>query len=174
MMFLRMAVLAVLAGAGFAHPTLAADAKIAVSGVWARATPGNAPNGAAFMTFDNHGADDKLLAAEAKVAKSVELHTHIKDGEVMKMRQVMAIEVPAGKPVKMEPGGLHVMFLGLNAPLKEGESFPLTLVFEKAGKVDVTVPVKGAGAMSPGAMSSGAMSSGATPPMDHSAGHKTH
>jgi copper(I)-binding protein len=159
MMRFRSTALALLASVLLAQPSFAQEAKIAVSGSWARATPGNAPNGAAFMTLTSHGAADKLLAAEAKVAKSVELHTHIKDGEVMKMRQVSSIEIPAGKPVKMEPGGLHVMFLGLNAPLKEGDKFPLTLVFEKAGKVEVTVPVMGAGAMTPGAA------------MDHS-GHK--
>jgi copper(I)-binding protein len=68
------------------------------------------------------------------------------DGDVMKMRQVEAIEVPAGKSVELKPGGLHIMFIGLKAPLKAGDKFPLKLKFEKAGEVTVQVNVEAAGA----------------------------
>jgi len=122
---------------------------VAVTGAWARASVGR--NGAAFLTLTNHGkAEDRLVAAEADVSKRVELHTHIRDGNIMRMRQVDHIAVASGKTVTLKPGGLHVMFLGLTRKLKKGESFPLTLVFEKAGKMKITVPVKGIGAMKGG------------------------
>jgi hypothetical protein len=76
-----------------------------------------------------------------------ELHTHINENGIFKMREVEAIEVPAGGEAVLEPGGLHVMFMGLHKPLKQGESVHLTLTFEKAGKVMVSVPVGKVGAM---------------------------
>jgi copper(I)-binding protein len=97
------------------------------------------------------------------VSDVAELHTHIKDGEVMRMRQVEDIPVKAGETVVLQPGGLHVMFMGLHEGLKEGQTFPLTLTFEKAGPVETTVTVGAAGAM--GAMNHGAMDHGA---MGHS------
>lgn len=75
-----------------------------------------------------------------------QLHTHIKDGEVMRMRQVEAIDVPAHGEVALKPGSYHVMFMKLKAPLKKGEKFPLELTFEKAGKVTIEMPVAGVGA----------------------------
>ncbi|MCB2100574.1 MAG: copper chaperone PCu(A)C [Rhodobacterales bacterium] len=117
---------------------------------WARASAGMARAGAAFMTITNTGAADRLISASADKGKRVELHTHIKEGEVMRMRQVPAIDVPAQGQVDLKPGSYHVMFMGLAAPFKEGETFPLTLTFEKAGDVTVTVSVKGAGAMGAG------------------------
>src|SRR5690606_10830983 len=80
------------------------------------------------------------------VAETAELHTHIKDGEVMRMRPVEAIEVPAGGSVTLKPGGDHVMLMSLRAPLKEGETFPLTLIFEHRGSREVDVTVKSVGA----------------------------
>ncbi len=134
-----------------APPALAGDAvkgPIAVSGAWARATPPQAPTGAAFLTLANTGADpDRLLAANAKVSRTVELHMHMAMDGVMRMRPVEAIDLRPGKTVALEPGGLHVMLIGLDAPLKEGASFPLTLAFEKAGDVTVSVDVVGPGAM---------------------------
>jgi copper(I)-binding protein len=120
---------------------------LTITDAWARASAGRAPAGAAFMTIENAGADDRLIAGDADVSETVELHTHVRDGEVMRMRQVEAIDLPAGETTLLQPGGLHVMFIGLHAPLKEGESFPLTLSFEQAGEVTVTVTVKGVGAM---------------------------
>lgn len=115
---------------------------------FARATAGPAKNGAAFLTVKNAGAEaDRLIAAKAPVADRVELHTHLHENGVMKMRQVEAVEVPAGGEAALQPGGDHVMLMGLKAPLKEGESFPLTLVFEKAGEVTVDVMIGGVGAM---------------------------
>ncbi len=126
-------------------PVLAADVEIAAPFV--RAAPVAGGTGAAFFTIVNHGAADRLMAAEADVAKTLELHTHIKDGDIMRMRKVDAIAVPDHGKAELMPGGDHVMLIGLKQVLKEGTSFPLTLVFEKAGKVTVNIPVLGPGAM---------------------------
>lgn len=128
-------------------PAWAGD--IAVSDAWSRASAGMARAGAGFMTITNGGAEaDRLVAAAAPaVSETAELHTHIKDGDVMRMRQVEAIEVPAGQAVTLQPGGLHVMLMSLKAPLQDGQTFDLTLTFEKAGTLTVPVAVKAAGAM---------------------------
>jgi periplasmic copper chaperone A len=136
----------------FAFPALAAD--LTVSGAFLRASPKVANAGAGFLTISNSGkTDDKLIGASADVSKTVELHTHIKDGEIMRMRQVQSIAVPAGGAAQLKPGGDHVMFIDLKGPLMEGDKVPVTLVFEKAGKIDVVMPVLGVGAMAaPAAM----------------------
>lgn len=136
----------------FAFPALAAD--LEVSGAFIRASPKVANAGAGFVTIKNSGKqDDKLIAASANVSKSVELHTHIKDGEIMRMRKVEAINVPAGGAAELKPGGDHVMFIDLNGPLKEGDKVAVTLKFEKGGEVKVEMPVLAVGAMAaPAAM----------------------
>ena len=145
-MFFRTTFAAVLTAATLVS-TAAAAADIKVEKPWARASAGMAKAGAAFLSIHNSGAAaDRLVGAKADVSKKVELHTHIKESDLMKMRQVEAIDVPAGETVMLQPGGNHVMFMGLNGPFKEGEYFPLTLVFEKAGEVTVDVAVQGAGA----------------------------
>ena len=112
---------------------------------WARASIGQAPNGAAYMAIMTKGDEiDRLVAVESDVAKRIELHTHLMEEGVMKMRQVEAIEVAPGEPTMLQPGGLHVMLMGLKSPLVEGESFPLTLVFENAGRVEVEVKIENA------------------------------
>ena len=116
---------------------------ITVSAPWARASAGMARAGAAFMTIQNTGAGDRLIAASADVSARVELHTHMLSADgVMQMRQVEGgIDVDADAETLLEPGGLHVMFMGLQAPFQQGESFPLTLTFENAGDVTVEVEV---------------------------------
>lgn len=117
---------------------------------WARASV--AANGAAYMTISNSGSEpDQLVAAASPVAETVELHTHIMEGDVMKMRPVKAIDVNVGEPAVLKPGGLHIMLIGLKAPLKEGEKFPMTLTFTKAGTVEVSVVVEALGANAPAA-----------------------
>lgn len=116
---------------------------------WARATAPMQKNGAAYLTIVNHGAaPDRLVAVEGNVAGSVELHSSAVDAQgVATMRPVEGgIEVPAGGEARLEPGGLHIMMMGLQAPLAQGASFPLGLRFEKAGAVTVQVEVRVAGA----------------------------
>src|SRR5512132_1960849 len=123
---------------------------IAVDDPFARASAGPAKVGAAFMTLKNSGAAaDALVAAESPVAARAELHAHTSDGDVMRMRQVSLIDVPAGESVDLQPGGLHIMLIDLKEPLKQGETFPLTLTFAKAGTMTVQVPVKSPGEMAP-------------------------
>lgn len=111
---------------------------------WARATPPTATTGAGYMEVMNHGTEpERLLSAAAEVSEAVELHEHVQDGDMMRMVHVDAVEIPPGETVAFEPGGLHIMFIGLHAPLAEGAEFPLTLEFERAGSVEVMVPVKG-------------------------------
>lgn len=145
----------ILAGA-LAFATLLAQAHdytlgaIRIGHPWARATAPAAPAAGAYMTLSNAGAADRLLAVSAAVADSVELHTMSMDGNVMRMRKLeQGIELPAGQTVELKPGGLHVMFIGLKKPLKEGERFPLALRFEKAGTLTVEVKVEGMGAAPP-------------------------
>ncbi len=116
---------------------------------WARASAGMAQAGAAFMTITNAGTTDRLVSAAADVSDVVELHTHIKDGDIMRMRKIDAIEVPGDAVTHLQPGGLHIMFIGLDEPLQDGATFPLSLTFETAGTVEVTVTVQGVAAMGP-------------------------
>lgn len=127
-------------------------AAIAVESPWARATPPSAPTGAIYFTLHNAGhGDDRLIAASTPAAKKAELHTHLMEGDIMRMREVAAVPVPAGKDVRFVPGGYHVMLMGLNHPLKQGDKVELTLTFEKAGKITVSAPIMAAGAMGPAA-----------------------
>ncbi|CAN0507983.1 unnamed protein product, partial [Discosporangium mesarthrocarpum] len=84
------------------------------------------------------------------VSARTELHTHINDNGVMRMRHVKGVNLPAGGEVAFKPGGYHIMFIGLHKPLKKGERFPVTLIFEKAGKQTVEVNVMSVGAMKGG------------------------
>ncbi len=117
---------------------------------WARASL-SGRNSAAYMTIVNHGAmKDELVSATSPVAKVVELHTHLMEGGVMRMRPVQAIEVNVGDPAVLRPGGLHVMLIDLTRDLRPGETIPLTLRFRNAGERAVEVPVMAAGAAGPG------------------------
>lgn len=132
---------------GHAHGAVVTLGPLRVSDAYARAAavPGGAS--AAYMTIETTGAPDRLIAAESPAAMRVELHTHTVDADgVARMRQVPAIPVAGGAPAMLEPGGLHVMLMGLAAPLAEGDSVSLTLRFEAAGAVTFDVPVRAAGA----------------------------
>ena len=121
--------------------------QLEVSHAWARATPAKAENGAAYVTIVSP-TPDRLLSASSPVAKKTELHTMEMAGMVMKMRPVAGLDIPAGQSVDLKPGGEHIMLIGLHQPLREGQSFTLTLNFEKAGARSVSVAVEKAGAMS--------------------------
>ncbi len=132
----------ILAAAVAAGAALPAYADLAAVKAFAYETAANAKAGAAYITVRTNGDDDRLVSAKSPVAKRVEIHTHIKDGDVMRMRPVDGpLLVSAGNPVEMRPGGVHIMLMGLNAPLVDGEPIPVTLVFENAGEVVFEVPV---------------------------------
>ena len=122
---------------------------IKIEDAYTRATvPGQQVAGG-FMKIENKGAADQLISASSPVAGEVQLHEMAMDGNVMKMRQVKDIAVPAGGAVELKPGGLHLMFINIKAPLAAGETVPVKLKFAKAGDVEVKMPVNamGAGAM---------------------------
>ena len=101
---------------------------------------------AAYLKIMNMGSeDDRLVTASSPVAGRVELHTHLMENGIAKMRPVEAIEVPAGGAAELKPGGDHIMLFDLAEPLKKGDKFPLTLTFEKAGAVEITVDVEALG-----------------------------
>jgi copper(I)-binding protein len=131
-------------------------AGIEVEQAWARATPGAVKTGAAYLTLANKGTDaDRLLAMSTPVADSASLHEMKMEDGIMKMRPLAAVAIAPGQTIELKPGGNHIMLEGLKHPLKEGEHFPLTLKFEKAGPREVEVMVGKVGAMGPAGMDMG-------------------
>lgn len=142
-------VLALLAGPVWAHDAKLGD--LVVMEPWARATIGQVTTAAAYLTVVNHGeAGDRLVAVSTPAAERAELHSVIMDEGVMKMRAVEAIEVAGKEATALEPGGYHVMLMGVHDALEAGDAFPLTLTFETAGSVEVEVHVQAVAAMAPG------------------------
>jgi copper(I)-binding protein len=137
---------------------------LVITQAWTRATPGGARTGGGFLTIENKGsAPDRLVGVSADVAGKVEVHEMATDGGVMKMRPVEGgLTIDPGKTVKLAPGGLHLMMMDLKSPLKQGDKLPVTLQFEKAGKVAVTLEVQGVGAPGPSGNMGGEMKK-----MDH-------
>ncbi|HEY8623378.1 MAG TPA: copper chaperone PCu(A)C [Casimicrobiaceae bacterium] len=114
---------------------------------FARATPPGAKTGGVFVTIENTGSQpDRLLSASSPVAGVAELHEMSVDAGVMRMRGVAALEVKPGEKVQLKPGGYHLMLSELRQPLKVGDKFPLTLRFQNAGAIEVTVWVEAMGA----------------------------
>ncbi len=122
--------------------------QLEIDNSWARATPGSAETGAAYVTIRSPTAD-KLVAAPAPVAKKAELHTVSMEGMIMKMRPISGIDIPSDQTATLHPGGMHIMLIGLATPLKTGQTFPLTLTFEMAATRAVNVAVEKIGAMGP-------------------------
>ena len=122
-------------------------AQVHIEKPWTRATPPGAKVGGGYMTIRNAGAADKLLSASSPAAAKIELHVHINDNGVMKMREVPGgYAIPAKGAFELKPGGAHLMFMDLKAPFKEGAKVPVTLKFEKAGEVKAEFDVGGLGA----------------------------
>ncbi len=113
---------------------------------WARASAGAAKTGAAYLTITDQGQPDQLTGASTPIAASAELHESMDDMGMMKMRPIAGLTLTPGKPVKLAPGGYHLMLMGLKAPLKAGDTFPLTLQFTHAPPQTVTVTVEPIGA----------------------------
>jgi copper(I)-binding protein len=114
-----------------------------ISGAFTKAMLPGQPVGGGFFTVKNSGkVDDKLVVVSSPTAGQVQMHEMAMQNNVMKMRELKdGIAIPAGGTVKLAPGGLHLMFQKVKAPFKQGESVPVTLTFEKAGKIDVTLKV---------------------------------
>lgn len=109
---------------------------------WGRDTEGAAKRGAAYLDIINHGGSpDRLIAASSPASASVELHEHVSENGILHMKAVEAIDIKPGEHVVLQPGSFHIMLLDLVAPLVEGESIPLTLTFERAGSIEVSVLV---------------------------------
>ncbi|OHV81514.1 copper chaperone PCu(A)C [Rhizobium sp. LCM 4573] len=130
-----------------AHEEAVKVGDIEVTGAFTKAMlPGQPVGGGYFTVKNNGGEDDVLVSASSSIAGTVELHEMEMQGQVMKMRKLeTGIPVPAGKTVELTPGGLHLMFIKVKEPFKQGASVPLTLTFEKAGSVDLVLPVEAAG-----------------------------
>ena len=129
---------------------------LVITQAWSRATPKGAKTGAGYLTIENKGSTpDRLIGGSADVAGKVEIHEMAMSKGVMKMRPVEnGLTIDPGKTVKLAPSGYHLMIMDLKAPLKQGDKVPVTLEFEKAGKVTVSLDVGGVGAQGPAGASS--------------------
>jgi periplasmic copper chaperone A len=138
---MMLATLAVALAIGFSQAQSASS--ISIEKPFSRATPGGAKVAAGYMTITNKGAAaDRLLSASSPAAGSVEIHEMKMQDGIMKMREIPGgLPIEAGNTVAFAPGGNHLMLVELKAPLKQGDKVPVTLNFEKAGKVDVTLDV---------------------------------
>lgn len=125
----------ILIGPAFASGT------VEITGAWSRATPPSASTGVVYLTITDHGAPDRLISASSAVADAVTLHQNATKNGVMQMRSVDGLDIPPEIPVKLEPDGYHLMLTGLKRPLKQGEHFPLTLDFQQAGAIQVSVDI---------------------------------
>lgn len=138
-----------------ATPVRAEDVKagdLVITQAWSRQTPSGAKVAGGYLTIENKGASaDRLVSGSGDVAGRVEIHEMAMDNGVMTMRPLdKGLVVDPGKTVKLAPGGYHLMLMDLKNPLKQGDKVPLTLQFEKAGKVNVSLDVQGVGAKGPG------------------------
>ncbi|HWD22672.1 MAG TPA: copper chaperone PCu(A)C [Burkholderiales bacterium] len=124
-----------------------AFAQVEIENAWARATPPGAKTGAGYMVVRNKSASsDRLLSAESPAAARVETHVHIKEGDVLRMREVKGLDIPADGSLELKPGGAHLMFIEIRRPFKEGEKIPVTLKFESAREITVELHVGRLGA----------------------------
>ena len=127
-------------------------AQVTVERPWSRATPPGAKVGAGFMTLKNAGNADRVVGASSPVAGRVEMHVTVREGDVMRMREVKGFDVPASGSFELKPGGAHLMLMDLKRALKKGEKVPLTLKLEKGGELKVELLVEEVGARAPAQM----------------------
>ena len=121
--------------------TLTAHAQVAVKDAWVRATVGPQKVTGAFMQITS-AQDTKLVAVQSAAAKKVELHTMEMDKDVMRMREIASLDLPAGKAVELKPGSYHIMLIDLVKPVKEGDTVAVTLVIENKDKKRESIEVK--------------------------------
>jgi copper(I)-binding protein len=143
-----------------AAPTRAQEVKagdLVITQAWSRATPGGAKIAGGYLTIENKGtAVDRLVGGSGDVAGKIEVHEMAMNNGVMTMRPLdKGLAIEPGQTVKLAPGGYHLMMFDLKEPLKQGDKVPVTLEFEKAGKVKLSLDVQGIGAQGPGAASGG-------------------
>ena len=134
---------------GSAMAQNASVGSIKVENAYTRATAPGQQVAGGFLKIENKGSADQLVSASSPAAGEVQLHEMAMDGNVMKMRQVKDIPVPANGSVELKPGGLHLMFMNIKAPLAAGETVPVKLKFAKAGEVEVRMPVNPTAATAP-------------------------
>ncbi|WP_456446383.1 copper chaperone PCu(A)C [Thiolapillus sp.] len=133
-----------LLGLCFISPVFAGSAAddVDVSKPWAREVPPGLTTSAGFLTLHNKGSKEhRLVAAESPAAGMVELHTHINDNGVMRMRPVDDIPIPSGGMAELKPGGYHLMLMMLKKPLKSGQTMPITLEFEDGSKKEIQAEI---------------------------------
>jgi hypothetical protein len=140
----------------FGSPAFAEEVKagdLVITQAWSRATPGGAKTGGGYLTIENKGSTpDRLIGGSAEVADKVQVHEMATSNGVMTMRPLeKGLTIEPGKTVKLAPGGYHLMLFDLKHPLKQGDKVPVTLDFEKAGKVTLSFDVQGIGAQGPAA-----------------------
>jgi copper(I)-binding protein len=124
---------------------------LVITQAWSRATPGGAKIGGGYLTIENKGsAPDRLIGGSADVAGKVQVHEMAMNNGVMTMRPLdKGLTIEPGKTVRLAPGGYHLMLSDLKSPLKQGDQLPVTLEFERAGKVKLSLDVQGVGAQGP-------------------------
>src|SRR4030088_3636954 len=139
-----------------AHAEEVKAGDLVITQAWSRATPGGAKVAGGYLTIENKGsASDRLIGGSADVADKVQVHEMATNNGVMTMRPLdKGLAIEPGKTVKLAPGGYHLMLVDLKSPLKQGDKLPVTLEFEKAGKVKVSFDVQGMGAQAPAAAGS--------------------
>lgn len=116
---------------------------VCVNGEYARAVASGVPNSAVFMKLKNESENSyRLISAKSDASKVVELHNHVNDNGVMRMRKIDGIDIPSKGSVDLSPGGLHIMLIGLNQELKDGNSIKVELEFKDGGKKEIIVPVR--------------------------------
>ena len=150
--------------AGVAQQPGAQQSGIKIDHVWSRAAVAG-HTGAVYLTITDTGPADTLTGVATPAAARAGLHETVNDNGVMKMRPVASLAVTPGKPVTLAPGGYHVMLMDLKQPLKEGDSFPVTFSFAKAGQVTATATVEKAGAAAMPGMDQGSMGGMGNMPM---------
>lgn len=115
---------------------------VQVQDAWARAAASGGTSGAFALIVNDGSQVDRLTGAECSAARAVEIHETSMEGDIMRMRPIETLEIPAGGQVELTPGSYHIMLIDLQRDLQPGEKLPLTLVFEQAGKIEVEAQVK--------------------------------
>jgi len=143
-----------------AHAGEAKAGDLVITQAWSRATPSGAKIAGGYLTIENKGTSpDRLVSGSGDSIGKVEVHEMSMNNGVMTMRPLdKGLVIEPGKTVKLAPGGYHLMLMDLKQPFKQGDKVPVTLEFEKAGKVTLSLDVQGVGASAPAGM-------------DHSGGH---